>query len=61
MLKIEPIACDTKIIACGKDPSVEHPIIYLDISGKNGAVCPYCSRHYIYKLNHKKANEINSN
>ena len=49
MLENKPIRCDTKTIACGKDPDDGHPIIYLDASGKNGVVCPYCSKHYIYK------------
>ena len=49
MSQPEVIECNTKIISCGGDPDLAHPIIYIEIERKGVMICPYCSRHYIYK------------
>ncbi len=43
------IECNTKIVSCGGDPNLGHPVIYLEIEKKGIVICPYCSRKYVYK------------
>ena len=49
MSDFELIECQTEIIACGTDPTLGHPVIYLNAATQGGVTCPYCSLRYIFK------------
>ena len=49
MQETEIIECETKTVSCDGGNELGHPTIYLGLSKNEGAVCPYCSRHFVLK------------
>ena len=47
----QPIVVKSKFVNCDGDSS-GHPNIYLKIGEDEKAVCPYCSRVFMLKLNY---------
>lgn len=41
---------ETTVVACdgGSGPN-GHPLVYLNMEGKNEISCPYCSKHFVLK------------
>ncbi len=45
----ETIRIGVKEFRCtGAKPPFDHPHIYLDMTGEDQIVCPYCSTHFVY-------------
>lgn len=40
---------ETTVPCEGNGDAIGHPRVYLDLTKDGEAVCPYCSRHFIYK------------
>lgn len=58
MVTKETIVTDSPKVSCdGGKGSLGHPLIYLDMTGKNEITCPYCSKHFILQTS-KKAKKI---
>jgi uncharacterized Zn-finger protein len=45
----ETIFVDSRTIGCdGGGGALGHPLIYLPLGVDDDAVCPYCSRHFVF-------------
>ncbi|MFO1154146.1 MAG: zinc-finger domain-containing protein [Rhodospirillales bacterium] len=45
----ETIFVDSRSIGCdGGGGPLGHPLVYLKIGAPGDAVCPYCSRHFVF-------------
>ncbi|KKJ77232.1 zinc-finger domain-containing protein [Kiloniella litopenaei] len=41
---------ETNVVACDGGSGPEgHPLVYLNMNGKNEITCPYCSKRFILK------------
>jgi uncharacterized Zn-finger protein len=46
----ETIEVEALEVACdGGTPALGHPKVYLHVDAEDGAVCPYCSKHFVLK------------
>ncbi|MCZ4281355.1 zinc-finger domain-containing protein [Kiloniella laminariae] len=46
----DSIVVETKVVACDGGKGGEgHPLVYLNMEGKNEITCPYCSKHFVLK------------
>ena len=46
----QPVEIDTLAVACdGGGGALGHPNVYLHVDDAGLAVCPYCSRQFVFK------------
>ena len=48
MPRLDVVESRTKTVSCDGGDELGHPTIYLDISNKDGILCPYCSKHFVF-------------
>lgn len=44
----EVVYTDTPKVSCeGSQGALGHPLVYLNMAGKNEIMCPYCSKRFV--------------
>lgn len=55
MEPFEIIETENPVVKCdGGGGPLGHPVIYLNLGKEERVVCPYCSRCFVKKENHRK-------
>lgn len=46
----EVVYTETRKVSCdGGKGALGHPLVYLDMTGKDEIMCPYCSKRFVLK------------